>query len=102
MNFLPAGPEHPAAAVVGIRPQHLRLAGPEAPGAIAAEVRLVEALGTETVVHAATAAGERILAVLPGQASLGRGAMISLGCDPADRHFFASDGRRVEPETAAG
>ena len=38
----------------GIRPQHLRLAAPGAAGGIAAEVALVEALGTETVVHAAT------------------------------------------------
>ncbi len=101
MNFLPAGPEQPAAAVVGIRPQHLRLADPDTPGAIAAEVKLVEALGTETVVHAATVAGERILAVLPGQASLRPGTIVTLDCDPADRHFFASDGRRVEPRTAA-
>ena len=59
MNFLPAGDPlaGPAgAATVGIRPQHLRLADPAAPGAIAAEVRLVEALGTETVLHAATTA----------------------------------------------
>ena len=58
MNFLPAGEvhaAHPATAVTaGIRPQHLRLADPGATGSIDAEVRLVEALGTETVVHAAT------------------------------------------------
>ena len=86
MNFLPAGElraAHPEAAVVaGIRPQHLRLAGSGEPGAIEAEVRLVEALGTETVVHGATPSGERVLAVLPGQAALAPGARIRLASEP--------------------
>ena len=45
MNFLP----DPDGTATGIRPQHLRLAAPATPGAIAADVTLVEALGTETV-----------------------------------------------------
>jgi len=101
MNFLPAGRLDPGRAAdgltVGIRPQHLRLAHAGEPGAIDAEVRLIEALGTETVLHGITADGERILAVLPGQVSLERGSPISLACDPADRHFFDAEGQRVEP-----
>jgi ABC-type sugar transport system ATPase subunit len=99
MNFLPPG-RLPAAAPagaasVGIRPQHLRRAAAGAP-ALAAEVRLVEALGTETVVHATTGAGERLIAVLPGQSAPAPGAPLRLDCDPADLHFFADDGTRVE------
>jgi multiple sugar transport system ATP-binding protein len=97
MNFLPAGRLVPGAAdglTVGIRPQHLRLAERGTPGAIDAEVRLVEALGTETVLHAVTADGARLLAVLPGQVDLAPGTRVSLACDPADRHFFAADGQR--------
>jgi multiple sugar transport system ATP-binding protein len=100
MNFLPAGRLHadhpPGAETAGIRPQHLRLATRGEPGTLDAQVRLVEALGTETVVHAATVAGERILAVLPGQATLAPGASVSLACAPSDLHFFDAQGSRVE------
>jgi multiple sugar transport system ATP-binding protein len=99
MNFLPAGrlaaATPPGAATVGVRPQHLRPAAPGEP-AIAAEVRLVEALGTETVLHATTAEGERLIAVLPGQATLAPGAPVAFGCDPAVLHFFDAAGRRIE------
>ena len=99
MNFLPAAvlaAAHPAAAVTaGIRPQHLRLAPSGAPASLEADVRLVEALGTETVLHATTPAGERLIAVLPGQAALTPGTRIALTGDPADLHFFADDGHRL-------
>jgi ABC-type sugar transport system ATPase subunit len=99
MNFLPAGAVHAAhpetAVTAGIRPQHLRLADPGATGSIDAEVRLVEALGTETVVHAATGSGDRILAVLPGQASLSPGTRIALAGAASDLHFFDAAGSRV-------
>jgi multiple sugar transport system ATP-binding protein len=101
MNFLPADRLHaghpPAAALAGVRPQHLRLAPAGDPGTLDAEVRLVEALGTETVVHAATAAGERLLAVLPGQAGIAPGSRVTLAAEPGDLHFFTADGERVEP-----
>jgi multiple sugar transport system ATP-binding protein len=98
MNFLPAARVRaaPQAAVTaGIRPQQLKLAGSDAPDAIEAEVRLVEALGTETVVHGATPSGERLLAVLPGQAALAPGARIRLASDRGHLHFFDAEGRRI-------
>jgi ABC-type sugar transport system ATPase subunit len=91
MNFLP----HPDGAVTGIRPQHLRLAAPDTPDAIPATVTLVEALGTETVLHATTAQGQRLLAVLPGQSPLQRGAPVHLAPDPAHLHRFDPEGRRL-------
>jgi ABC-type sugar transport system ATPase subunit len=108
MNFLPAGRVHtahqpPGAAedlTVGIRPQHLHLAEGRDAGAIDANVTLVESLGAETVVHAETGDGHRILAVLQGQTPLAPGAAITLGCRAGDLHFFDRDGHRLEPAAA--
>jgi ABC-type sugar transport system ATPase subunit len=104
MNFLPAAAlhaDHPAAAVTaGIRPQHLRLARGGEAAALSAEVRLVEALGTETVVHGVMPSAERLLAVLPGQARLAPGDRIGLGCDLEDLHFFDAEGVRAEAGNA--
>jgi multiple sugar transport system ATP-binding protein len=101
MNFLAAGLVHagyqpPGTETVGIRPQHLRLARRGEDGAIDADVRLVEALGTETVVHGETADGNRLLAVLQGQAPLRPGAEIALACEPRNLHCFGADDQRVE------
>jgi ABC-type sugar transport system ATPase subunit len=101
MNFLPSRALHvagqpPGTETVGIRPQHLRLARRGEDGALDAHVRLVEALGTETVVHAATPDGSRLLAVLQGQARLSAGAEIALACEPRDLHHFDAEGARVD------
>ena len=96
MNFLPAERlGHPPGRTAGVRPQHLRPAAPGSSEAIPARVRMVERLGTETILHATTEAGEPILAVLPGQADLAPGTEVHLACDPADLHFFESDGSRA-------
>ena len=90
---LPAGVAVPDGPVtLGIRPQHLR---PEAGGPVRAEVRLIEALGPESVVHADMGAGGALLAVLPGQPNLARGAVIELGYDPQSAHVFGADGQRL-------
>ncbi|MDO8885169.1 TOBE domain-containing protein, partial [Pseudotabrizicola sp.] len=90
---LPLGVRVPDGPVtLGIRPQHLR---PEVGGPIRAEVRLIEALGPESVVHADMGAGGGLLAVLPGQPDLGRGAVIELGYEPQFVHVFGSDGQRL-------
>ena len=83
-------PDVGEAVTVGLRPQHMHLTDPADEKAVHAEVTLVEALGTETVVHARTPSGETMLAVLAGQASLSRGDAIALGYDPADLHVFDS------------
>jgi multiple sugar transport system ATP-binding protein len=100
MNFLPPGRLAASApygtASVGIRPQHLRLADPGEPSTLTAEIRLVEGLGTETVLHAATAAGEGLIAVLPGQVPLPIGSTVSFTGNPAELHFFDAAGTRLE------
>ncbi len=104
MNFLPAGLVHTghqppgsgADLTVGIRPQHLHLARPGDSDTIDITVTMVESLGAETVVHGRTANDQTVLAVLQGQACLGRGAPVTLACDAADLHFFGGDGRRID------
>ena len=84
----------PAGAMtVGLRPHHLRL---NDDGPLATEVTLIEALGSETVVHARLAGGGApLLAVVPGQTALRRGDKATFGFDPADLHIFGSDGARL-------
>ncbi len=76
----------------GLRPQHLRLDGE---GPLLANVVMVEALGAESVVHAELDGGARLLAVLPGQPDLAKGAEIRLGFDPSHLHVFDAEGQRV-------
>src|SRR5262245_13267257 len=64
---------------LGIRPQHIKLA-PSYTG-IPANVRLVEALGSETIVHTETADGKRLLVVLEGQHHIAIGARVGLTID---------------------
>jgi multiple sugar transport system ATP-binding protein len=78
---------------LGIRPQHLRLAPGDGP--LVARVTLIEALGAESVVHAELYGGTRLLAVLPGQPDLGKGAPIRLGFDTRDLHVFDAGGQRL-------
>jgi multiple sugar transport system ATP-binding protein len=87
------------AATLGLRPQHLRLAPDGAPG-FAVRVALIEALGTETVVHALLAGepgdeGKRVIAILPGQPHLTLGDTLRLTFDEGQVHRFGADGRRL-------
>jgi hypothetical protein len=50
----------------------------------------------QTVVHGATPSGERLLAVLPGQAALAPCARIRLASEPQHLHFFDAEGRRID------
>ncbi|WMS44937.1 sn-glycerol-3-phosphate ABC transporter ATP-binding protein UgpC [Acuticoccus sp. MNP-M23] len=88
------------AVTVGIRPQHMRLVDAADARAVHATVTLVEALGTETVVHARTPSGALLLAVLPGQAKVARGDAIALGYDAADVHVFDGEDLSVTARTA--
>jgi len=80
-------------ATLGIRPQHIARA--TAGKGISATVKLVEALGSETVVHAELADGTPILAVLTGQKPVPQGQAITLKADPKELHLFDANGLRV-------
>ncbi len=86
-----------AAAMIGIRPEHLSLS---ADGPLAATVEAVELLGAETIVHARLASGPAITVSVRGIASLRPGAVIPLAFDPRFVHVFDADGLTLEPTRA--
>ncbi|WP_105422783.1 ABC transporter ATP-binding protein [Neorhizobium sp. T25_27] len=78
---------------IGIRPQHITLAND--PGSLKVKVRLVEALGSETVIHA-DLNGEKLLAVVPGQKLISPGDETYLSVAGAPLHLFDRNGLRVK------
>ncbi|WP_165224627.1 ABC transporter ATP-binding protein [Affinirhizobium pseudoryzae] len=79
---------------LGIRPQHIELAGGDSASGLAATVRMVEALGSETVVHAEML-GQKLLAIVPGQRRLMTGDAVTLSWKNAPLHLFGADGLRI-------
>ncbi|MHA3914299.1 ABC transporter ATP-binding protein [Halovulum sp. GXIMD14793] len=102
MNFL--SPEEAApllsqslpgdAACVGIRPQHLE----PAEAGLEVTVALVEALGTETVIHADLASGTRVLVTVPGHLMAKPGEVLQLQTTPNQLHLFDADDRRISSD----
>jgi len=82
-----------APITLGVRPQHVSI-GSGADG-IAAKIKLVEALGSETILHT-DVAGQKILVVAQGQHNLTPGADIRLSLSSAPLHLFNEKGRRLE------
>ena len=90
----PATGAAPGQAIsVGLRPQHISLAA-DGDG-VPVEVALVEALGSETVIHSRTGTGERLQAVLAGQHALWAGESVRLTFAPANLHLFDEVGLRL-------
>lgn len=79
---------------IGVRPQHIRLAQTGEDG-IPVQIDMVEALGSETVIHAHAATGELVLAVLAGQHPLAKGDQVNLSLNPKDIHLFDESGVRL-------
>ncbi len=75
---------------VGIRPEHLHLAGAtDAERRITVHVELLEALGADTVVHGRIdGQGEMLMARLPGIVSAKQGDPIALAVDSGHLHLF--------------
>lgn len=93
MNLLPAaalGPAPAGATSVGIRPEALRIGQ----GGLPCTVEHAEYLGADTNV-AVVLAGVRVVARVPGRVALADGCAVTLGFDPAERHFFDTDGSRM-------
>ncbi|MCG8359284.1 MAG: sn-glycerol-3-phosphate ABC transporter ATP-binding protein UgpC [Kiloniellales bacterium] len=76
---------------LGIRPEHLAITEAER-GQIRAKVHVVEALGSESYVHADSEAGDRIVVEADGDTPVKRGEVIGLSCDPVRCHLFGTDG----------
>jgi multiple sugar transport system ATP-binding protein len=78
---------------LGVRPQHVSIGnGTEG---ISAKIKLVEALGSETILHT-DVAGQKILVVAPGQHNLTPGADIRLSLSSAPLHLFDEKGLRLD------
>ncbi|MFD2055845.1 ABC transporter ATP-binding protein [Mesorhizobium calcicola] len=82
-----------ARVTIGVRPHHMTL-GSDTAG-IPAKIRLVEALGSETVVHAEIA-GQKVLVVAPGQHDLAPGTDVRLSLSAAPLHLFNENGLRLD------
>jgi multiple sugar transport system ATP-binding protein len=78
---------------LGIRPQHISIGG-DGEG-IAAKISMVEALGSETIVHT-DVAGQKLLVVAQGQHNLRPGSDIRLSVSAAPLHLFNEKGLRLE------
>jgi ABC-type sugar transport system ATPase subunit len=82
----------PRAAVVGLRPQDVRLNAGD--GFLPGTVQLVESLGSAQIVHVRVDAA-RMLAVAPPQPVFAPGAHVKISADHERLHFFDGDGRRL-------
>lgn len=89
--------EPPAGAVtLGVRPEDLKLADDK--GTFAAEVRVVEPIGSEIYIHLVTTAGARVIARAPADTQIGVDQQVSLEVPPDKVHLFRSEtGDRIEP-----
>jgi multiple sugar transport system ATP-binding protein len=76
----------PVKPVVGVRPEHLRLADPGDAG-LAAEVEVVEPLGAETLVYCRTGEHRAVARAHP-DAPVRRGDRVALVPSPDHLHFF--------------
>ncbi len=88
--------------VLGIRPEHLSAeaatgdSGTGGDAVMPATVQVVEALGSETLVHCRTAAGEEAIVRTAGRPALRAGNAVRLRLDPSQLHLFdTGSGRRI-------
>jgi ABC-type sugar transport system ATPase subunit len=78
---------------IGIRPEHVAL-GETGDGVGDAVVRMVEPLGSDTLVHL-DAGGARLVAKVPGIPALAPGARVGVQVDPTNLHLFDAAGARL-------
>ncbi|MCO5732207.1 ABC transporter ATP-binding protein [Rhizobium sp. SSA_523] len=62
------------------------------------QIRLVEYLGNETLLHIALSSGQVILVSDSGKIARRAGDTVSLGFDLVDLHYFGASGQRLEPK----
>jgi len=88
-------PDKASAVEIGIRPEHLAVTEP-APGALQAEIELVERLGAETYAYVRIENRPVSLTLrLPGETILRPGAKVGLQLDWTKAHWFEASGRRI-------
>ena len=83
------------AVTVGLRPEHLELAGDDGP--LPLRIELLERLGADTIVHGRLPDNTPLLARAEGTVSLQLGSIAHLAIRPHHIHLFdAADGKRIE------
>ena len=92
---LPAGAVPGSAVTLGVRPEHMRIAGTADGLRIVATVELVERLGEMGYVHLRLPSGAVAIAEIRGDVGLSTGDRTSVALDPAHLHLFGADGRRI-------
>lgn len=80
---------------IGIRPHQMEAGGGEGRAGIPVIVKLVEALGPETIIYAEAAGQRDIVAAVPGQRPVASGDRIVFTFDEKDLHAFDAEGRRI-------
>jgi multiple sugar transport system ATP-binding protein len=88
-----------APVTLGIRPEHLALAG-EGEAGLAMTVDLVERLGGESYLYGSAPGLPQITVRLDGQTSHGRGDHVALRFAPAHLHLFDAAGKALRPDHA--
>jgi multiple sugar transport system ATP-binding protein len=82
------------ALTLGVRPEHLTVGGRD--GARArAQVRLIEQLGSETMIYATLADGSELAVKADGLFRVEPGVEIEIGLPPAACHLFDAEGRTI-------
>jgi multiple sugar transport system ATP-binding protein len=91
-------------ATIGVRPEHLTLADPQA-AMLTGEVQIAEHLGGETFLYVSVPSGETVVVEVPGQIATRSGERLGINV-PADAyHLFSADGlvlRRRDGAKSAG
>src|ERR1051325_9388082 len=78
---------------LGVRPEHVRLCAPDE-GAATAEVRVVEPLGADTLIHVDTG-GQRVIARVAGFPDFRPGDQVGVTLDRKHLHLFDAGGARL-------
>jgi multiple sugar transport system ATP-binding protein len=78
-----------------VRPSALHIGGGSVSGE--ATIRLVEYLGSETLLHVALSSGQVLLISDSSKVAYRVGEVLTIGFEPADLHYFDAAGARIEP-----
>ena len=78
---------------LGVRPEHVRVSAPDE-GIATAEVRVVEPLGADTLIHLDTG-GQRVIARVPGFPDFRPGDQVGVTLDRNHLHLFDASGVRL-------
>jgi multiple sugar transport system ATP-binding protein len=84
---------------LGIRPEHLRLTSGE--GSFRGQVKALERLGRETLLHVAVAEGSTLIATDAGDSPVRIGDTVALTIEPGSGRLFGSDGVALPPAAAS-